>query len=73
LIASLGAVLIGGLAAASRPICTRACFRLPHPPTPLPNGSTTVFIGGRPALRMGDLSGCGAPIIAGAPTVLIGG
>jgi uncharacterized Zn-binding protein involved in type VI secretion len=33
----------------------------------------TVLIGGRPALRMGDLSGCGAPILAGAPTVQIGG
>jgi uncharacterized Zn-binding protein involved in type VI secretion len=26
-----------------------------------------------PAARMGDLTGCGAPIVMGAPTVLIGG
>ena len=29
--------------------------------------------GGRPAARMGDMSGCGAPIVMGAQTVLIGG
>ena len=33
----------------------------------------TVVISGRPALRMGDMSGCGAPIIMGAPNVMIGG
>jgi uncharacterized Zn-binding protein involved in type VI secretion len=44
----------------------------PHPPTPFPKGSLTVFIGGRPALRVGDVSGCGAPIVSGAMTVLIG-
>jgi uncharacterized Zn-binding protein involved in type VI secretion len=31
----------------------------------------TVLIGGRPALRLGDMAGCGAPIIMGAPTVMI--
>jgi uncharacterized Zn-binding protein involved in type VI secretion len=36
-------------------------------------GSVTVLIGGRPALRLGDMSGCGAPIIFGAVNVLIGG
>ena len=36
-------------------------------------GCPTVLIGGMPAARMGDMSACGAPIIAGAPTVLIGG
>jgi uncharacterized Zn-binding protein involved in type VI secretion len=36
-------------------------------------GSATVLIGGRPALRLGDISGCGAPIVTGAFTVLIGG
>ena len=44
-----------------------------HPPTPFPMGSTTVLIGGRPALRVGDMAGCGAPIVMGAPTVMIGG
>jgi uncharacterized Zn-binding protein involved in type VI secretion len=32
-----------------------------------------VLIGGQPAARIGDKAGCGAPIIKGAPTVLIGG
>jgi uncharacterized Zn-binding protein involved in type VI secretion len=45
----------------------------PHPPTPIVKGSATVFIGGRPAARMGDMSGCGAPIILGMPLVEIGG
>jgi uncharacterized Zn-binding protein involved in type VI secretion len=31
-----------------------------------------VLIGGLPAVRMGDTSGCGAPIIVDAPTVIIG-
>jgi uncharacterized Zn-binding protein involved in type VI secretion len=31
-----------------------------------------VMIGGRPALRLGDIAGCGAPIVNGAPTVMIG-
>ena len=43
-----------------------------HYPTPLGPGSPTVLIGGRPALRVGDTAGCGAAIVAGAPTVLIG-
>ncbi len=45
----------------------------PHPPNPFPMGSSTVLVGGRPALRMGDVSGCGATIVGGAGTVLIGG
>jgi uncharacterized Zn-binding protein involved in type VI secretion len=36
-------------------------------------GSATVLIGGRPAVRVGDLSGCGAPVVTGALTVMIGG
>jgi len=45
----------------------------PHPPTPFPKGSVTVLIGGLPALRVGDISGCGAPILMGAVNVEIGG
>jgi uncharacterized Zn-binding protein involved in type VI secretion len=45
----------------------------PHPPTPIAKGSATVFIGGRPAARAGDIAGCGAPILLGFPTVQIGG
>lgn len=46
---------------------------VPHPPMPgaLP-GSPTVLIGGAPAVRLGDIYPCGAAIILGAPTVLIG-
>jgi len=69
-------VLICGLAAA---VATglHQCFMPPpagpHPPTPFPKGSISVLIGGRAALRMGDVSGCGSPIVSGAPTVEIGG
>lgn len=45
----------------------------PHPPTPIVQGSSTVLIGGQPAARLGDTAGCGAVIVMGAPTVLIGG
>lgn len=44
-----------------------------HPPAPMPMGSTTVFIGGRPALRVGDRAACGAAIAVGALNVAIGG
>jgi uncharacterized Zn-binding protein involved in type VI secretion len=45
----------------------------PHPPSPFAKGSLTVLIGGRPALRVGDMSGCGAPIVTGMSLVEIGG
>jgi uncharacterized Zn-binding protein involved in type VI secretion len=46
----------------------------PHPGAPIaPPGCPTVLIGGLPAARMGDLTSCGAPIVMGAMTVLIGG
>jgi uncharacterized Zn-binding protein involved in type VI secretion len=35
-------------------------------------GSNSVFIAGKPALRVGDHAGCGAEITSGAFTVLIG-
>ena len=47
---------------------------VPHPPNAIiPPGCPTVLIGGMPAARMGDMTGCGAPIVMGAPTVMIGG
>lgn len=69
-------VLIGGKPAAvagDMHVCS-----LPpqgHQPTasPFPMGSTTVTIGGRPALRITDACGCGAMAIIGEPTVNIGG
>ena len=43
------------------------------PPDTIASGSTTVLIGGLPAARMGDPTVHGGSIVAGAPTVLIGG
>jgi uncharacterized Zn-binding protein involved in type VI secretion len=45
----------------------------PHPPSPIATGSVTVKIGGRAAARVGDVSGCGSPIIMGSVNVTIGG
>jgi len=69
-------VLIGGLPAAvvgDMHVCS-----LPptgHQPTAsaFPMGSTTVTIGGKPALRTTDACICGAMAAIGAPTVSIGG
>lgn len=44
----------------------------PHPPSVFAVGSTTVLIGGRGALRVGDTAGCGAQIVSGAGGVMIG-
>ena len=71
-------VVIGGTALVAARVADRfSCpdwTLLPHVGgVILPPGCPTVLIGGRPAARMGDLAGCGAPIIAGCPTVLIGG
>jgi uncharacterized Zn-binding protein involved in type VI secretion len=46
-----------------------------HVGGPIASGSTTVFIGGRPAARVGDSNtevGASATIVVGAMTVLIG-
>lgn len=43
------------------------------PPDTIVMGSGTVLIGGMPAARMGDLTAHGGTIVAGCPTVLIGG
>lgn len=42
------------------------------PSTPFVAGSASVFVAGRPALRVGDASGCGAVVPVGLPTVVIG-
>ena len=67
LIASQPAAVVGDMHSCSFPPPA------PHPPSPFPMGSSTVLISGRPALRLGDMAGCGAPIVMGAPTVVIGG
>jgi uncharacterized Zn-binding protein involved in type VI secretion len=43
------------------------------PPDTIAKGSATVLIGGAPAARLGDSTGHGGAIVAGLPTVLIGG
>jgi uncharacterized Zn-binding protein involved in type VI secretion len=66
-------VLIGGAPAATLG-CQCICAGPAPIPNPYPMGSATVFIGGKPALRMGDMgSHPGSKIVVGAPTVMIGG
>lgn len=67
-------VLIGGMPASVQGdihICS-----LPpniHPnSTPFSSGSATVMIGGKPAIRASDTAACGAAVVIGEPTVLIG-
>jgi uncharacterized Zn-binding protein involved in type VI secretion len=43
------------------------------PPDTIILGSSTVLICGSPAARMGDTTSHGGTIVAGCPTVLIGG
>jgi uncharacterized Zn-binding protein involved in type VI secretion len=43
------------------------------PPDVIIKGSATVLIGGKPGARMGDSTAHGGTIMAGFPTVLIGG
>jgi len=62
-------VLIGGVAAA-RVGDVAICV---GPPDTIVRGSTTVLIGGMPAARMGDACEHGGRIVAGLPTVIIGG
>ncbi|MFZ2407693.1 MAG: PAAR domain-containing protein [Methylobacter sp.] len=62
-------VLIGGQPAATvGNMCTCA-----GPPDSIAMGSTTVMIGGQPAARQGDSTAHGGSIVAGCPTVMIGG
>lgn len=62
-------VLIGGIPAAKvgdMATCT-------GPPDSIISGSGTVLIEGMPAARMGDSTAHGGTIVAGEPTVIIGG
>lgn len=43
------------------------------PPDSIVKGSATVMIGGKPAARLGDSTAHGGSIVAGCPTVMIGG
>jgi len=75
-------VLIGGQPAArlsdmhTCPMQTPGTPPVPHVGGPVSLGSMTVLIGGLPAARMGDMAICVGPpdsIVAGCPTVIIGG
>lgn len=62
-------VLIGNMPAAvmgDSCVCT-------GPPDSIVKGSATVLIGNMPAARMGDTTAHGGSIVAGFPTVIIGG
>ena len=62
-------VLVGGMPAATvgnPAVCT-------GPPDSIVKGSATVLIQGRPAARLGDNTAHGGVIVAGLPTVMIGG
>jgi uncharacterized Zn-binding protein involved in type VI secretion len=62
-------VLIGNLPAA---VVGSQCTCV-GPPDAVIKGSATVLIQGRPAARMGDTTAHGGTIVAGYPTVMIGG
>ncbi len=65
----IATVLIGNMPAAvlgDMCVCT-------GPPDTIVKGSATVLIGGKPAARMGDTTAHGGSIVAGFPTVMIGG
>ena len=62
-------VMIGGVPASvvgDSCVCT-------GPPDSLVAGSSSVMIGGKPAVRMGDSTTHGGVVVAGCPTVIIGG
>lgn len=62
-------VMIGGQPAATMgDMCTCS-----GPPDTIAKGSATVMIGGKAAARMGDSTAHGGSIVAGCPTVNIGG
>lgn len=61
MIAGMPAAVVGDML-----VCT-------GPPDVIVKGSATVMIGGRPAARMGDMTAHGGTIVAGCPTVMIGG
>ncbi len=62
-------VMIGGMPAA-RMGDMAACA---GPPDTILQGSATVLIEGMPAARIGDMTAHGGQIVAGCPTVIIGG
>lgn len=63
-------VLIGGMPASV--MGDAATWPAGQSTTSFPIGSTTVFFGGKPAIRVGDMSAGGTTPVVGKPTVLIG-
>ena len=67
--AGVPTVIVGGMPAATiGKVCT--CSGAPDT---IAKGSATVMIGGMPAARVGDSTAHGGVIVAGCPTVIIGG
>ncbi|MEJ1961448.1 MAG: PAAR domain-containing protein [Gammaproteobacteria bacterium] len=69
-------VLIAGLPACVAGDSHKCNFTPPpqsHGTNNILGGSGTVMIGKRPAARIGDATMCGAVIVTGAATVIIGG
>ncbi len=62
-------VMIGGMPAA---VMGDMCVCV-GPPDSIIKGSATVMIMNKPAARMGDTTAHGGSIVAGLPTVMIGG
>lgn len=62
-------VMIGGMPAA---VVGDQCVCV-GPPDSIATGSSTVMFGGKPAARMGDSTAHGGTIVAGYPSVIIGG
>lgn len=68
-------VMIGGMPAAVLSDLHACPIAVPGhlPSSPFVLGSTSVLIGGKPALRTTDPCACGAMAAVGCPTVQIGG
>lgn len=49
------------------------CGRSVHPTRLASSGSSTVFIEGKPAIRIGDNISCGDTVGQGSPNTIIGG
>lgn len=62
-------VIIGGMPAAT---VGNPCV-CAGPPDSIIKGSATVMINGKPAARQGDGTAHGGTVVAGCPTVIIGG
>lgn len=75
--AGVDSVRIEGMAAAvvgpaTLHICAFAPPGGPHPTNLVAVGSAKVYIGGLPAARKGDPCACGATIVGGAISVMLG-